>query len=210
MASKPLEVLRKGLKVFKTRAKTKKEILQAQLAEKKSISSQDERWLDHDANLVDEQQVLEALENASDYERAFERLDGEQKGVVRKLCEAAGDPSKVIGSKRKRPERTRSQPNKKDESPAPVLAKKEDATLAQRTKTLDRDCGDDRDDVEDSDDAPVEPCPTYQLRATFVIERYTNLINDPLARELEAALASFRWQMHLETRRSRSSTITRD
>ena len=102
MASKPpLVVLRKGLKVLKCRVKTKKETLQARLAEK-SISSQDQRWLDHDANLVDEQQVLEALENAPDYERAFERLDNEQKGVVRKLCEAGGSPSKVVGSKRKR------------------------------------------------------------------------------------------------------------
>ena len=39
------------------------------------ISSQDEQWLDHDANLVDEEQVLEALENASDYNRGFKRLD---------------------------------------------------------------------------------------------------------------------------------------
>lgn len=50
---------------------------------------------------MDEQQVLEALENASDYERGVERLDGEQKGVLRKLCEAAGDLSKVVGSKQK-------------------------------------------------------------------------------------------------------------
>ena len=76
--------------------------LQAQLAEKKSISSEDERWLDHEANLVDEQRVLEALEDASDYEQGFARLDGEQKGIVRKLQEAAGDLSKAVGKKRKR------------------------------------------------------------------------------------------------------------
>jgi len=81
--------------------KTKKEKLEAQLAEKKSISSQDEKWLDHNTNLVDEQLVLEALENALDYERGLERLDGGQKSVVRRLWEVAGDLAKMVGKKRK-------------------------------------------------------------------------------------------------------------
>ena len=51
---------------------------------------------------MDEQQVLEALENASDYERGFARLDDEQRGVVRKLQEAAGNLSRVVGKKQKR------------------------------------------------------------------------------------------------------------
>ena len=75
MALKPLEVLKKGLKVLKNQVKAQKETLQAQLAAKNSISPQDESWLDHDANFVDEEQVLEVLEDASDYERGFERLD---------------------------------------------------------------------------------------------------------------------------------------
>jgi GAF domain-containing protein len=102
MALKPLEVLRKGLKIFENRVKAKKEALQAQLAERKSISSQDEQWLDHDANLVDELRVLEALEDASDYERGFARLDDEQNNVVRRLQEAAGNRSRAVGKKRKR------------------------------------------------------------------------------------------------------------
>ena len=101
MTSKPLEVLRKGLNILKNRVKAKKEALQAQLAAKKSISSQDEQWLDHDANLVDEQQVLEVLEDASDYERGFARLDGEQKGITRKLQEAVGNLGRAVGKKRK-------------------------------------------------------------------------------------------------------------
>jgi len=87
MAMKPLDILEKGLKILQNQVKTKKEKLEARLAEKKSISLQDEKWLDHDANLVDEQLVLEALENASDYERGLERLDGGQKSVVRRLWE---------------------------------------------------------------------------------------------------------------------------
>jgi hypothetical protein len=71
------------------------------LAEKKSILSQEEKWLDNDANLVDEQQVLEALEKASNYERGLGQLDEVQKGVVRKLREVAGDLTKVAGRKQK-------------------------------------------------------------------------------------------------------------
>jgi len=63
MVIKPLNILKKGLKTLKNQVKAKKEKLEVQLAEKKSISLQDEKWLDHDANLVDEQLVLEALEN---------------------------------------------------------------------------------------------------------------------------------------------------
>ena len=101
MALKQLEVLQKGLQILKNRVKAKKEALQTQLAEKKSISSQDEQWLDHNANLVDEQQVLKVMENASDYEQGFVGLDDEQKGIVRKLLEAAGDLGRVVGKKRK-------------------------------------------------------------------------------------------------------------
>ena len=103
MALKPLEVLEIGLKTLQNQVKTKKEKLQSQLAEKKSISSQDEKWLDHEANLMDEQQVLETLEDASDYKRALEKLDDEQRFVVHRLRETAGDLSKTVGNKRKRP-----------------------------------------------------------------------------------------------------------
>jgi len=65
MVSTPLEVLRKGLKTLTDWVKTKKEELQARLAERKPIPAQDEHWLDHNANLVDEQWVLEVLESAS-------------------------------------------------------------------------------------------------------------------------------------------------
>lgn len=82
MPLKPLEVLKKGLKILQDQVKAKKEKLQAQLHVKKSISSLDENWLDNEANLVDEQQVLDTLENASDYERGCERLDETQKGVI--------------------------------------------------------------------------------------------------------------------------------
>ena len=99
MTLKPLKVFKKGLKLLRKRVKAKKEELQAQLAEKKKISSEDERWLDGEANLGTEEQVMDILENASDYDRGLEGLNDEQKGVVMMLCKVAGDLSKVAGNK---------------------------------------------------------------------------------------------------------------
>jgi len=41
------------------------------------------------------------LKDASDYKRGFARLDEQQKGLVEKLCKAAGELSKVVGKKQK-------------------------------------------------------------------------------------------------------------
>jgi hypothetical protein len=98
----PLDVLKNGMKILQHRVKARREEIQARLAEKKSISSQDEEWLDGEANLIDEQHVLDTLENASDYERGFGQLDEVQKVVVRKLQEVASDLTKTVGKKRKR------------------------------------------------------------------------------------------------------------
>lgn len=105
MVLKPLEVLQKGLEVLTSRTKSRKDALQARLAEAESISSEDEHWLDYEANLVDEQQVLEALGNAPDYEQGFAGLSDEQKDIVKRPREAAGDLSKAIGKKQRRESR---------------------------------------------------------------------------------------------------------
>jgi hypothetical protein len=52
--------------------------------------------------LTHEQQVLEALEEASDYETGFGQLDEVQKAVGRNLQEVAGDLLKTAGKKQKR------------------------------------------------------------------------------------------------------------
>jgi hypothetical protein len=69
--------------------------------EGKLISSQDEQWLDHNANLMNEQWILKALKNASDYKWGFARLDNKQWGTVRKLQEAAGNLSRIVGKNQK-------------------------------------------------------------------------------------------------------------
>ena len=69
MAARPLEILKRGLAKFSKTIKDRKEDLNAKLQRKESISSADEHWLDHEANTVDEQCVIENLEAASDYEQ---------------------------------------------------------------------------------------------------------------------------------------------
>ena len=59
------------------------------------------------------------------------------------------------------------------------------------------------DDVDD--DISLEPCPTWRdvqvLKAVSTICRYTEDINEPIARKVEAILGSFNSQIRLESRR---------
>ena len=102
MTLKPLEILKKGLAKLSQKTKAKRDELKAKLSRSETISSADERWLDGDGNLVDEQRVLDTLESASDYDRGVERLDINGKAIVQKLREWAGDLAKIAGKKRKR------------------------------------------------------------------------------------------------------------
>jgi len=102
MTPKPLDILKNGLDKFSKKIKTRKEALTMKLSQRESISSADEKWLDHEANTIDEERVLHDLEAASDYERGLGRLDEGGKAIVKKLREWAGDLMKVAGNKRKR------------------------------------------------------------------------------------------------------------
>ena len=99
---KPLEALKKGLECLRSKIKTKRDHLLRQLADRKSISPSEKHWLDNDANLVDEERILDILERESDYERGIERLDDEGKAVVTKLRELADDMFPKVSKKRKR------------------------------------------------------------------------------------------------------------
>ena len=102
MASKPLDILKKGLAKLKNSFKTKKEHLEAKLSRQESISSSDERWLDNEGNTIDEQRVIETLESSSNYEKGLENLDEAGKVIVKKLREWSGELAKAVGKKRKR------------------------------------------------------------------------------------------------------------
>ena len=102
MAPKPLEILRKGLDNLWKKISAKRDHLLAQLADKKSISSSDEHWLDNDANIAKEQFLLDTLDKESDYERGIENLDDKGKAIVMKLRELARDLLPKATNKRKR------------------------------------------------------------------------------------------------------------
>ena len=69
MASNPISTLKKGLAQFSKKIKACKDKLMDMLAKNEKISDDDKHWLDHEANTVDEQRVLDILKAASDYEK---------------------------------------------------------------------------------------------------------------------------------------------
>jgi hypothetical protein len=52
--------------------------------------------------VVDEQQIIDTLDEASDYKRGLEKLDDGGREIVERLREWAGEKTKAIGKKRKR------------------------------------------------------------------------------------------------------------
>jgi hypothetical protein len=81
----PVDILRKGLLNLRKSVEERKTELQSRLADRRSISSEDERWLDGDANLVDEEQALHQLERASDYENSLSKLESPLRNAVDRL-----------------------------------------------------------------------------------------------------------------------------
>ena len=81
------------------------------------------------------------------------------------------------------------------------------AVLAARGSQEEGSMDDDPDD-----DAVVEPRPTYRevLQAASIINRYIEHVNDPVARELEACLASLGPLMRLERSQGLSTTHITD
>ena len=102
MSPTPLEVLKQGLKSFSQKIKERKDKLDVKLKQHESLSLVDEEWLDKEAIIVDEQQILELLKSASDYEQGLACLDDKGKAIVEKLREWAGElPVKLVGNKQK-------------------------------------------------------------------------------------------------------------
>jgi hypothetical protein len=100
MSPTPLEILKQGLRSFSQKIKQRKDELEAKLKQCEALSPADENWLDSEANVVDEQQILEQLESASDYERGLACLDDKGTAIVKKLREWAGElPVKLVGKK---------------------------------------------------------------------------------------------------------------
>ena len=62
----------------------RKNDLLAHLSRKEKLSAEDE-WLDHDANLVDEEALVDTLDEASDYKRILAMLDMNKQSLIQKL-----------------------------------------------------------------------------------------------------------------------------
>jgi len=82
MSSNQLDILKKGLVNLQYQTKETKSRLLTRLANHEIITEEEEHWLDHDANLVEEEQVIEELEKASDYEQGLGRLDKIKKKLL--------------------------------------------------------------------------------------------------------------------------------
>ena len=93
---KPIDVLKKGLTQLRNLTRDWRTKLEADLKAGRPILEADEDWLDGAGNLVDEEQVVEMLDHASDYERELERLDEKGKSIVWKLKDLAGNGEKTL------------------------------------------------------------------------------------------------------------------
>lgn len=100
-----LETLKMGFSKLKTRFERRRNALTTRLGRKEKLSAEEEDWLDKEANLIDEQHLIDKLDTASDIDRGLERLDSQDKLLVEKLkmeAELGESQSKAIGTKRKR------------------------------------------------------------------------------------------------------------
>ncbi|KAG6874357.1 hypothetical protein C0992_007832, partial [Termitomyces sp. T32_za158] len=102
MSKSPLEVLKTGISRLKSETETRKQHILSQLLRKEKVSDIDENWLDNDANLVDEEAIIEFLDKASDYEHALAQLNTHQKSVVERLTDLGGGLKSAVGIKKKR------------------------------------------------------------------------------------------------------------
>ncbi|RPD82937.1 hypothetical protein L226DRAFT_529056 [Lentinus tigrinus ALCF2SS1-7] len=80
MPSDRLTELRKALSLLEKQVASRKACLEASLAKKETLTPEDEAWLDHDANLVDERYALDVLSCAPNHDAALAELTLEQKG----------------------------------------------------------------------------------------------------------------------------------
>ena len=95
-----VELLKKGFAALQKHVTTRKTSIQDRLEKQEPIDDEDNAWLDGPANLVDEQQALELLENASDYGRGLSRIGEALQAAVQRMTEfAAGVKTSVAVSK---------------------------------------------------------------------------------------------------------------
>ncbi|TFK17609.1 hypothetical protein FA15DRAFT_710633 [Coprinopsis marcescibilis] len=81
MASNPaLEILTEGLSILTKQDQERREELTRRLQKQEKLTEEEEDWLDHEGNHVDEQRALNALKEAPDYDAALKQLGKEDQG----------------------------------------------------------------------------------------------------------------------------------
>ena len=99
---KPLDHLKKSLTILCNQVQERKVKLTAELKAGRSISEADEEWLDGEGNLVDEEHVVGALGNASDYEQYIKQLSTEDKVIVQRLQDLAQGHGGIVPPKKRK------------------------------------------------------------------------------------------------------------
>ena len=100
MVLNPLDVLKKGLAKIQSEVAERRQRVEAKLKRREAVTEEEENWLDTVANTANEEQVIDELEQASDYERGLGRLDEIKRNMVNRLTAAAGKGT--VSKKRKR------------------------------------------------------------------------------------------------------------
>ena len=95
----PLAILKNAFSKLKKSTEKRRKALLALLSKKEKLSDADEKWLDSNGNLVDEQCVIEELDAASDFEQGVQQLSDHGKVAFGQLRQAAG--LECVSKKRK-------------------------------------------------------------------------------------------------------------
>lgn len=99
--SRTLDTLKKGLDTLKKQVNKRQNQLSSRISAGKPISAEEEEWLDNGGNLVDEVHVVDTLEKASNYERAYDGLEDRYKAAVLRLLKLGNKGAQVANNKRK-------------------------------------------------------------------------------------------------------------
>jgi hypothetical protein len=96
-----LEKVKQGLEALRKQTEARKSIILAHLnskepAERTKVTAEDEKWLDGEANLVDEEMLVQEIDEASDCECGVGRLDEKKKTMWEKLVKLGGGAVKVL------------------------------------------------------------------------------------------------------------------
>jgi hypothetical protein len=93
-----LELAKNGLANLLSESQSRRNGLLARLAKKEQLNEEDEHWLDHSANFVEETALLDLLQDAQDFEATLLSLNTAQKTMFELLLAAGGPGDRERGT----------------------------------------------------------------------------------------------------------------